>query len=99
MSNMESILSVGQDATRALGAGEGGGEGRGAGDTPRGLTLWARTWGEGAVMRMGRLQRPGVGLFFIFFIFHPPPRCGRRLRLRCHPRMWGGSEEPVDRQR
>lgn len=64
MSNMESILSVGQGATRALGAGRG--RRLGAGDTPRGLTFWARTWDEGAVARMGRLQRPGVGFFFFF---------------------------------
>lgn len=62
MSNMESILSVGQGATRALGA--GGGRRQGAGDTPRSLTFWSRTWGEGAVALMGRLQRPGVGFFF-----------------------------------
>lgn len=60
---MESILSVGQGATRALGAGRG--RRLGAGDTPRGLTFWARTWDEGAVARMGRLQRPGVGFFFL----------------------------------
>lgn len=108
MSNMESILSVGQGATRALGAGRG--RRLGAGDTPRGLTFWARTWDEGAVARMGRLQRPGVGFFFSF----SPPRCSGccrrhcrwrrcRRRRRCchcrHPRMWGGSEEPVDRRR
>lgn len=48
--------------------GLGESESRGAGDTPRGLTFWARTWGEGAVARMGMLQRPGVGFFFFFWL-------------------------------
>lgn len=89
MSNMESILSVCPGDTRALWA--GGWRRQGAGDTPRGLTFLVLVWSEGALARMGRLQQPGLAPFI------PSLRCC--CCCRRHPRMWGGSGQPVDRQR